>query len=370
LFGQRFTASTLEQAAAAQGVAAPARHPEGAWTSRAHCLWRGKLIDYDVVFKGSAMRQAVLSDVSLVHAQYPISGPRLIYRGMHHNAEDQLAKLVDAEGRPTRLLRKSLGAARLKRPRRGLHALVGAETSSFWHFLYNFVLRLGAIEGSPDPEVREAAPLVIPEDTPQSFFEIFAALGYDPARFVRISRAERFEALHVSEMAYYVGPSLTLTAARQGAAFIRERLPPPSRTDRRLYLSRQDAKWRRVSNEAELGPVLSRYGFEPVLLSRISAAELVAMMGEAEAVIGPSGSNLGAQLFCRPGTAIVELSHEPAIRKYYFQGASSMGELRHFKLEGTAHVTPDSYVKWDFEIDPKSLVQLLEIAGVAERPRG
>lgn len=360
----------IEDAAQAQGGRATAHHREGDWVSQAQIYRRGAIADHPVAMVNSRMRAAVLTDVTLLDTQYPLVGDLLVHEAMHHNVGDQLPRLINERGEPQYLMRRRLRFGRSARPREGLHFLVGGDNASFWHFLYNFALRLSIVAEAEDRSLREEVPLAIAEDSPKSFVDILPALGFDPSRLRTISRtsAERFEALMVSETPYYQSPDRKLYAAQDAARFVRERLPSPRRSDRRIYISRRDANWRRVSNEAELLPVLERFGFEVLALSQISAQALVQGFSEAELVIGPSGSNLGALLFCRPGTTVVELSYEPAVRKYYFQGACGMGELRCFKLEGVAEPTPRDYVTWDFAIAPDELVDLLKIAGFNERP--
>ncbi|NBB76845.1 MAG: DUF563 domain-containing protein, partial [Bacteroidetes bacterium] len=71
-----------------------------------------------------------------------------------------------------------------------------------------------------------------------------------------------------------------------------ENKPGRSASGRRIYVSRADAKSRRVMNEDEILPLLQAYGFEKVILSESTFKEQVSLFRSAEMVIGPHGAGL------------------------------------------------------------------------------
>ncbi len=362
----RYEPVDLETAAASQGEIAQARHQSLDWVSSSQVYRAGALVAHDVGFTNSPMRTATLSNVTLVDTLYPLIEDQFVYHGMHHNADLLLGKFFNEDRTPAELFLKRTQNARRAPLQRGLHFLVGGDSNNFWHFLYNFVLRLSLVCESPERELRESAKLVVNGDLPASFRPVFQALGFDPTRLLAVPRksAERFEALTVAELPYFnQGGGKRLFATPDALRFVRERLPGGARKDRRIYVSRRDARWRRVLNEAELAPVFERRGIEVIELSRLSAGEIITLMGEAELVIGPSGANLGSLMFCRPGAKVIELSYAPFVEKYYFQGASSMGGLEHYKIAGAPQRTDRDYTSWDFTVPPGELDELLGLAG-------
>lgn len=78
---------------------------------------------------------------------------------------------------------------------------------------------------------------------------------------------------------------------------------------RRLYLSRNDVPTRHVLNEDMLVSELSRFGFETLLLSRISIEELLIAFSDAEMVVAPMGSGTINVMFSPPGTKVIEIDH-------------------------------------------------------------
>lgn len=81
---------------------------------------------------------------------------------------------------------------------------------------------------------------------------------------------------------------------------------PESGLPKRIYISRNDAKLRRVSNEESILPVLEARGFKRVTLKGLPMARQVQYFRQAEAVIGPHGAGLAHTAWCKPGTKVIE----------------------------------------------------------------
>jgi hypothetical protein len=77
----------------------------------------------------------------------------------------------------------------------------------------------------------------------------------------------------------------------------------------RLYISREKAGRRRVSNEAELRDHLDARGFRTLRLEELSWREQINAFAHAREVVAPHGAALANLVFCRPGTRVVEFFH-------------------------------------------------------------
>ncbi len=86
-------------------------------------------------------------------------------------------------------------------------------------------------------------------------------------------------------------------------------------TPKRIYVSRNDARLRRVLNEDELLPKLEARGFQQVTMAGMPIAQQVALFLNAEAVVGPHGAAFAHTSWCRPGTKIVEFIPSPDPRR-------------------------------------------------------
>jgi len=74
----------------------------------------------------------------------------------------------------------------------------------------------------------------------------------------------------------------------------------------RLYLSRSDAKIRFVSNELQLTDVLREFGFEMLLMSKLSLADQINVFRTADYIIGPHGAAFTNLAFSKPGATFIE----------------------------------------------------------------
>ncbi|MCP5476036.1 MAG: glycosyltransferase family 61 protein [Rhodanobacteraceae bacterium] len=89
---------------------------------------------------------------------------------------------------------------------------------------------------------------------------------------------------------------------------LRSQFGVPAGPPRRIYVSREGARGRRVLNEQAVLDILVPAGFEAINPSRLSWSEQVEIFASAEAVCGPHGAGLSNAVFCSPGTPLIELS--------------------------------------------------------------
>jgi hypothetical protein len=81
---------------------------------------------------------------------------------------------------------------------------------------------------------------------------------------------------------------------------------PESGFPKRIYISRNDARLRRVANEARIFPVLEERGFQRLILKGLPMALQVQHFRQAEAVVAPHGAGLAHTVWCKPGTKVIE----------------------------------------------------------------
>ncbi len=81
---------------------------------------------------------------------------------------------------------------------------------------------------------------------------------------------------------------------------------PPDGFPKRIYISRNDAKLRRVRNEDRILALLEKRGFERVTLGGMPMARQVQHFRQAEAIVSPHGAGLAHLAWCRPGTKVLE----------------------------------------------------------------
>ncbi len=75
---------------------------------------------------------------------------------------------------------------------------------------------------------------------------------------------------------------------------------------KRIYISRNDARLRRVRNEERIVSILKERGFERVTLRGLPMARQVQHFRQAEAIVGAHGAGLAHTAWCMPGTKVIE----------------------------------------------------------------
>jgi capsular polysaccharide biosynthesis protein len=130
----------------------------------------------------------------------------------------------------------------------------------------------------------------------------------------------------------------------------------------RLYVGRDDAQTRRVTNQAEIiERVLAPLGFESVVLNGRSIREQAALFSKADVVVGVNGAALSNLVFCKPGTTVIVLHHPIHLSRFFFELSHTVG-LDYFGLTGEAPMPAD--FTSDYVVSPESLAALLNFAGV------
>lgn len=116
-------------------------------------------------------------------------------------------------------------------------------------------------------------------------------------------------------------PLLTMrVAARMRAHFAQG----SGETGKRIYVSRERSRFRRLANEEALAPVLARHGFASMRFEELSFGGQVALVAGAEAICGPHGAGLTNMLFMPPGR-VIELRQMGGTPNCFFTLANVAG---------------------------------------------
>ncbi|WP_176706091.1 glycosyltransferase family 61 protein [Paenibacillus hemerocallicola] len=145
--------------------------------------------------------------------------------------------------------------------------------------------------------------------------ETLALLGIPREKAIR-----SYEGLHLkaarlvvpSLQPYWLEPFIANPLPKWGTDFLREQLlksvnPRPLSGYERIYISRGDAKHRKVLKEHEVTRVLAARGFRAISLGTMSVADQVRLFASAECIIAPHGASLTDLMFCRSGTQVVDI---------------------------------------------------------------
>lgn len=151
--------------------------------------------------------------------------------------------------------------------------------------------------------------------------ESMNALGIPADRCVPCSPSSHFRCHDL------LVPSFTGLAGHPPAwacDFLREKFldsaADASATDRgqKIYISRAGARFRRVLNEEEITRGLVAEGFKIVQLETLTIREQARLFASADVVVSPHGAGCTNIVFCRPGTAFIELFSPRYVQACYW----------------------------------------------------
>ncbi len=135
---------------------------------------------------------------------------------------------------------------------------------------------------------------------------------------------------------------------------------------KRIYITRNSAKSRRILNEDELLKILEPFGVESVQLESMSVLEQAALFSQAELIIAPHGSGLTNLVFCQPGTKVIEL-FSPNYVYHCYWWISNLVELDYYYYIGETlpgyylhRLTYPKHFSEDILINIKRFLSLLE----------
>src|ERR1700689_2754019 len=136
------------------------------------------------------------------------------------------------------------------------------------------------------------------------------------------------------------GPVFGATPQASTCTFLRSAFLPKDRTPaphRRLYITRADAKERRVINEAEIRKELLGHGFEIVSLTGMPFLQQVKLFSEAGIVVGPHGAGFANAVFCPPGSVLIEFM-PPGHQTENFKRVARFSGMEYRSIAATAAV--------------------------------
>ncbi|MBE9122035.1 tetratricopeptide repeat protein [Tychonema sp. LEGE 07199] len=147
--------------------------------------------------------------------------------------------------------------------------------------------------------------------------------------------------------------------------FLNEQQPLNTNYSERIYISREQASYRRIVNDEEVIKYLEKLGFRAVNLETMSVAEQAACLAAAKVVVAPHGGGLTNLVFCSPGTKVIEI-FSPLYVPHCYWMISNLCGLEHYYLIGDLvdDRTPTKPLHKNMRLDLNSLEQLLTLAGV------
>jgi len=184
-----------------------------------------------------------------------------------------------------------------------LALLTGFASHNYYHWLIDIVPKLTELQGVGIPIDH----YFIPQDYAFQRATV-KALGIDPKKIVSAKRTSHITADRILAVTWQ-GQSVTpsrVQSIRQGFTTVRQTVP--EKRPRRIYISRNVSRVRRIINERQLFSMLRSYDFEFLCLERMSMMDQIDAFQTAEIVVAPHGAGLANLSYCRPGTKVLEIT--------------------------------------------------------------
>lgn len=174
---------------------------------------------------------------------------------------------------------------------------------NYCHWITRNLVKLGLLEGTP----YEALPLLVNADLYKHQREFLELLSIPEERLIRL---ERPALVRVREL---VVPTNLTNHGKMGIGtqWLRRQLAhcmdhsPPGEL---LFVSRSDAKVRRLVNEAEVEAALAPLGFISIVPGEMPVREQIRRFSRAKVIVGAHGAAFGNLVFATPGIKVIEIN--------------------------------------------------------------
>jgi capsular polysaccharide biosynthesis protein len=191
--------------------------------------------------------------------------------------------------------------------------------------------------------------------------ESLALLGIEDQQLLQVGDDEAIRArstLVPSLLASTTVPHPMLPKMLQNAFPERHRSP-----HRRVYLSRQEASSRRLLNEAELIPLLKRYGFQRIVPSTLSFQEQIDLCYGADALVAVHGAGMANIAFCPASTKVFEIfSPHHKVTSMYMLSRTCKREHRFIPAQNISFGKDGNALLGDWEVDLNAMESALRSA--------
>ena len=237
---------------------------------------------------------------------------------------------------------------------------LSAPENNIGHWMIDFLPRLKGLALLAGRKVK----LAVPADLPPRCIAMLRAFGVADEDILACAPGVR----HRFRMCHIYKPGIAEPPNPVHVKFVREGLtrgmPLRITPGKRVFLSRASVGTRRIANQAEVDALLAREGFIAADLAHLDFAGQKELLGDAEVILGPFGSNLFG-MYLAPGNCTLMMLINAALEDSIFAHTAAILGLRHqFVLCAT---TPESAAirnkERDVIVNCEALAAQISLAG-------
>lgn len=242
-----------------------------------------------------------------------------------------------------------------------LGVLAWAGHSNYWHWLHDTLGRYHLLQLSGfkiDKYI--LPPLTLPFQR-----ETIKILGIPEDKILELTPGMHVKAdqLVLPSVPFNAGTSVKWTIEFLRETFLKKNRDTSVNPYERVYISREDASWRRVANEGKLMEILTKKGFKKIVLSTLTVEEQIEIFSSADVIISPNGAGLANLMFCKPGTKIIQLF--TATSDEFIKIGQYLELDYHFlKCRKANPVSTEHEVIKNLVVDVKKMAGILENEGI------
>ncbi|WP_431856781.1 glycosyltransferase 61 family protein [Azospirillum sp.] len=223
------------------------------------------------------------------------------------------------------------------------------------HGVLDWASKLAVLERFP---ALSKLPVLVDARIPRSILDLMELLGLERGRMVPVPgdavlKAKRLWLPSLTHPYQHMASMHVDFLRRRLAGAMAEGLAAPRR---RIFLSRRQAGYRLLLNEAEVLVALAPLGVEPVVPDGLSMAEQITLFASAELIVGPIGGGSAAVAFASPGAAYVELAHARIALAQYNLLTGLLGQRYRRVVGDTAGNRTTNVFDHDFTVPPDAVV--------------
>lgn len=236
--------------------------------------------------------------------------------------------------------------------------IAGSGSEGYFHWLYDVFPKLALLEQLENKPER-----YIISNYRKSFVEqsIYAA-GLSRDQIIPADNHSHFQAekLLAPSPPCFTGNPPPWIVKFLRKTFLKEEIF--NEVPKRIYISRQDATYRKITNEMSVQDFLKSYGFEVIILSQLSLLDQVNIFNQASIIVSPHGAGLSNLAFCNPQTKVIEIFHPDYVNVCYWS-ISNLLNLNYWYCLGVKNVSRKSDLApfaQNIQVDIAKLSKLIE----------
>ena len=172
-----------------------------------------------------------------------------------------------------------------------LATITSPDCTGYYHWIFDGLSRLKLLQ----KVIGDIDYLIVPFNLKKHHLDSLSLLGFPEEKLLRIKNG-----MHLQCENLFV-PYLNRGLPEWKCEFLRESFIPADIEEphRLIYISRNDALYRKIINENEVEDYLRNIGFEIVQMSKLPFLEQVKICAEARIVVAPHGAGLSNTVFCK-----------------------------------------------------------------------